>query len=99
MSGFIEHIRAASGGEPEVLQRSAWSGPALSLSQFREIAFTILNDKRRGAGPKDGTSPATEGLPMVEAIRFVSTDGVEQFRYDLGDLDNDSRTKPGAVRS
>jgi len=99
MSGFIEHIRATGGGEPEVLQRSAWSGPALNRGQFREIAFTILNDRRRGAGPKDGTSPATEGPPLVEAIRFVRDDGAEQFRYDASDLDNDSRAKPCAVRS
>ena len=99
MSGFIEHIRTASGAEPEVLQRSAWSGPALSRGQFREIAFTILNDKRRGTGAKDEASPGTEGQPLVEAIRFVRDDGAEQFRYDLSDLDNDSRAKPGTVRS
>jgi hypothetical protein len=98
VAGFIEHIRAASGAEPEVLQRSAWTGAALSREQFREIAFTILNDERRVARPKDGTSPAPEASPTAEVIRFVRDDGAEQYRYDLRDLDNDNRTKPGAGR-
>ena len=93
MTGFIEHIRTGDGGEPEVLQRSAWSGPALSRDEFREIAFAILNDEGRGTNPKVGGDPS-DTSPAPEAIRLVRDDGSEQYRYDLTDLEQDNRTVP-----
>jgi len=95
MAGFIEHIRIGTNGEPEVLQRSAWSGPTLTREQFREIAFDILNDE--GEGPKSGTeaAPAAGDAPAPDAIRFVRDDGTEVYRYDVDDLAQDDWELPG----
>ncbi|HYW33654.1 MAG TPA: hypothetical protein VE872_00740 [Candidatus Bathyarchaeia archaeon] len=99
MAGFIEHIRVGANGETEVLQRSAWSGPALSREQFTEIAFAILNDE--GKGPKSGseTAPPAGNSPAPDAIRFVRDDGTEAYRYDVGDLAQDDQELPGTTKA
>jgi len=89
MSGFIEQLCVGPSGEQQVLKRSPWTGAPLDPDQFREIAYTILNDERRAAAPKD---PAG-----CETVRFVREDGSEQYRYGLSDLEDDNRTKPGAA--
>ncbi len=94
MSGFIEQLCVGLGGAPQVLKRSPWTGPPLGRDQFREIAYTILNDERRAAVPKDGAGAASASPPGCETVRFVRDDGSEQYRYDLTDLEIDNRTKP-----
>jgi hypothetical protein len=98
MSGFIEQLCVGLSGAPQVLQRSPWTGPPLGRDQFREIAYTILNDERRAAGTKDGAGATPRGSAGCETVRFVREDGSEQYRYDLSDLENDNRTKPGATK-
>jgi hypothetical protein len=99
MSGFIEQLCMGPNGAPQLLQRSPWTGPPLGRDQFREIAFTILNDERRAAAPKDGPGAMPRGLFGCETVRFVGEDGLEQYRYGLSDLENDNRTKPGTARA
>jgi hypothetical protein len=96
MSGFIEQLCVGPSGAPQVLKRSPWTGPPLGGDQFREIAYTILNDERRAAVPKDGAAAMPKGPSGCETVRFVREDGSEQYRYGLSDLENDNRTKPGA---
>ena len=91
MAGFIEHIQLGPDDEVKVLQRSAWSGPPLSLAQFKEIAFAILNDE--GEGPKPGaeSDPPAGDRPAPDAIRFVDEAGAEVYRYDVDELSEDER--------
>lgn len=99
MSGFIEQLCMGPDGAPQLLQRSPWTGTSLSRDQFREIAYTILNDERRAAAPKSGAGAMPKALFGCETVRFVGDDGSEQYRYDLSDLENDNRSKPGAAKT
>jgi hypothetical protein len=99
MSGFIEQLCVGPSGAPQVLKRSPWTGPPLGRDQFREIAYTILNDERRAAAPRDGAGAMPQGQSGCETVRFVREDGSEQYRYGLNDLENDNRTKPGATKA
>jgi hypothetical protein len=98
MSGFIEQLCVGPNGERQLLKRSPWTGPPLGRDQFRESAYTILNDER-AAAPKDGAGARPKGFSGCETVCFVGEDGSEQYRYGLSDLENDNRTKPGTAKA